>query len=319
MPLQESGQISLQDLATEFGDSPPSSISEFYAGGSLVPAGSESLDGPIPTSGVIKLSDFYGAPIAALDISSLTFVSTETYVDIDEAFISDITFKPDGTIMFISGRNSDGVTSYTLSTAWDISTGSYLSFLSTATNSVDPTGLYISPDGTRVYVCTPTPDNVSQYTLSTAWDLSTGSYVRSYSLVPEGDNAQAIRFKPDGTIMYVSGGRFDSIYQYDLSTAWDISTASFTQSKSVTTEASAPFGMHFSGNGRQLVLSDNGNDTLYSYSMSTFWDISTLTYDGVSSSVTPGTLNGVYISPDATNVYVANFDNDSEVSQYSAS
>lgn len=38
MALQASGAISIGDLATEFSDSPPNSMSEFYRGGSLVPA-----------------------------------------------------------------------------------------------------------------------------------------------------------------------------------------------------------------------------------------------------------------------------------------
>lgn len=38
MTLQASGAISLSDLGTEFGDTQPHSLSEFYSGGSLVPS-----------------------------------------------------------------------------------------------------------------------------------------------------------------------------------------------------------------------------------------------------------------------------------------
>ena len=38
MALQASGAISISELATEFGDTIPNSLSEFYNGGSLVPA-----------------------------------------------------------------------------------------------------------------------------------------------------------------------------------------------------------------------------------------------------------------------------------------
>ena len=38
MSLQGSGAISLANLAAEFGDSPPYSMSEYYRGGALVPA-----------------------------------------------------------------------------------------------------------------------------------------------------------------------------------------------------------------------------------------------------------------------------------------
>lgn len=69
MALQSSGAISLADLATEFGDSAPHSMSEFYAGGSLVGTNNSS----VPSSGAISLSNFYNATAAlVLDITSNT-------------------------------------------------------------------------------------------------------------------------------------------------------------------------------------------------------------------------------------------------------
>ena len=67
MALQASGAISLANLATEFGDTTPNSMSEFYAGGSLVGTNNAS----VPSSGAIALSDFYNATAAlVLDITS---------------------------------------------------------------------------------------------------------------------------------------------------------------------------------------------------------------------------------------------------------
>ena len=59
MPLQGSGSISLSQIASEFGDSQPHSLSEFYAGGS---AGVTSGGAPnVPSSGEISFDDFYNA------------------------------------------------------------------------------------------------------------------------------------------------------------------------------------------------------------------------------------------------------------------
>ena len=59
MPLQNSGAISLSQIASEFNDSQPHSLNEFYAGGS---AGVTSGGAPnVPSSGEISLDDFYGA------------------------------------------------------------------------------------------------------------------------------------------------------------------------------------------------------------------------------------------------------------------
>lgn len=54
MPLQSSGPISLNDIQNEFGGSNPISLSEYYSGGLYV------SDPSIPSSGAIRLSDFYG-------------------------------------------------------------------------------------------------------------------------------------------------------------------------------------------------------------------------------------------------------------------
>ena len=59
MALPSSGAISLSAIASEFGDSTPNSISEFYRGGSLVP--NTSVNTNVPTSGEISFSDFRGA------------------------------------------------------------------------------------------------------------------------------------------------------------------------------------------------------------------------------------------------------------------
>jgi len=60
VPLPTSGPLSLQQIATEFKASNPVSLSQLYAGGGLVPAGTSGTYGPVPTSGTISLWNFYG-------------------------------------------------------------------------------------------------------------------------------------------------------------------------------------------------------------------------------------------------------------------
>ena len=62
MPVPSSGIISIQDLIDEFGGTGAVKLSDYYSGGSLVPAGTTNVDGDvIPTSGQVSLSDYYGA------------------------------------------------------------------------------------------------------------------------------------------------------------------------------------------------------------------------------------------------------------------
>ncbi len=60
MTLPSSGPISLQDIANEFGGSHPLSMSNYYAGGPHVPSGATGTNGPVPTSGPLTLTNFYG-------------------------------------------------------------------------------------------------------------------------------------------------------------------------------------------------------------------------------------------------------------------
>jgi hypothetical protein len=47
-------------------------------------------------------------------------------------------------------------------------------------------------------------------------------------LASEDIEVQGLFFKPDGLLFYVLGRDTDKIYQYSMSTAWDMSTASYT-------------------------------------------------------------------------------------------
>ena len=61
MVLPSSGPISLGQIQTEFGGSNPISISEYYNGGPYITHNVNALAPNVPSSGPIKLSDFYGS------------------------------------------------------------------------------------------------------------------------------------------------------------------------------------------------------------------------------------------------------------------
>ena len=60
MALPSSGPLSLADIQTEFGGGNPISLSEYYAGGGLVPPGTTGTYGAVPSSGEISIRNFYG-------------------------------------------------------------------------------------------------------------------------------------------------------------------------------------------------------------------------------------------------------------------
>jgi 6-phosphogluconolactonase (cycloisomerase 2 family) len=121
--------------------------------------------------------------------------------------------------MYIVGDANSAIYQYTLSTAWDVSTASY------ASKSKDVSGQDVAPrhvvfntDGTAMYIVGQANNTVYQYTLSTAWDVSTASYAsKSVSVSRQEGTPTGLAFSDDGTAMYIVGVATDTVYQYDTS------------------------------------------------------------------------------------------------------
>jgi len=64
----------------------------------------------------------------------------------------------------------------------------------------------------------------------------------------------------------VVGSTNDRVYQYNLTTAWDISTASYSgKSLSVSTQESVPHGIALSLDDSKLFVVGTSTDTVYTY------------------------------------------------------
>ncbi len=180
-------------------------------------------------------------------------------------------FKSDGTYMYITSIGNNVVTRFTLSTAWDISTLGSAQNMSPNATAV-PSNLQdldFKTDGTVMYLVT--NSKVHAYNLSTAWDLSTVSSTTpdaTFTLTNLGSSGQAIRFKSDGTEFYVLDSSGSNIIIYSLSTAWDLSTASyssmFSNSQSITTGR----GLALSSDGMKMYIVDEASSArTYEYTI----------------------------------------------------
>lgn len=228
-------------------------------------------------------------------------------------------FKPDGTKMYIAGSQGDDVNEYDLSTAWDITTATYLQNFSVAAQEAIPFDLFFKPDGTKMYILGLSGLDVNEYSLSSAWDVSTASYVQNFSISARDNSPQGLFFKPDGTKMYFLGGQNDSVYEYTLSTPWDISTATYVQAKSVNAQ-SEPSSLSFKTDGTKMyIVGQSINDKIDQYDLATAWDISTASLIQSFSIVAQGTATtGLFFRPDGTQFFTSENTYD-EVFSYSIS
>jgi DNA-binding beta-propeller fold protein YncE len=191
---------------------------------------------------------------------------------------TDLFFKPDGTKMYVIDNDGNDVNEYDLSTAWDVTTATYSQTFAVGTQETFPTGLAFKSDGTKMYVCGAEGDDINEYALSVAWDISTASYTTNYSVASQDTGPQAIAFKDDGAKMYIIGGAGDDVNEYDLSTAWDVSSASYVQNFSVAAQETGPSGLYFKPDGTKMYVIGSSGDDINEYALSVAWDISTASY-----------------------------------------
>jgi sugar lactone lactonase YvrE len=195
-----------------------------------------------------------------------------------------IAFKSDGTKLYHAGTTNDTIYQYSLSTAWDVSTASYDSVSFSVASQGQPTGLVFKSDGTKFYLSENNTSSVYQYSLSTAWDMSTASYDSvSFSVASQGLYPHDVVFKSDGSSMYVYTSSDETMYQYTLSTAWDLSTSAYASRNYAfaNAEDASPEGMDISEDGTKFYMVGRTTDSVYQYTLSTAWDISTASYDNV--------------------------------------
>lgn len=207
----------------------------------------------------------------AWDLSSASYASKSYNVNGQTTRAEAVAFKSDGTKMYVlAGSTNDAVLQYSLSTAWDVSTATYDSVsFSVATQDSAPLGVTFKGDGTKMYVTATTNNAVFQYALSTAWDLTTASYEsKSLTTTTQTASPQESAFRDNGTRLYVcqSAGT-QGVHQYDLSTAWDVSTAAHASFFSTNTEDSSCLGVAFKSDGSKMYVCGNGNDRIYQYSV----------------------------------------------------
>lgn len=245
------------------------------------------------------------------DLATATVDVGSFYVGTQDSTPQNTFFGDSGTKMYIMGNTSDRVYQYNLTTAWDVTTASYSNNnLLVSSQESTPYGLFFGDSGTKMYVVGASTDTVYQYTLTTAWDISTASYASiSFSVNSQETSPRALFFKSDGTKMYVTGTSGDDVNEYDLSTAWDVSTASFVQA-SVNVGESSPRGLWFKDDGTKMYVSGSGNDTVREFSLSTAWDVSTISFVQSLSIGFDATPTGVTFKDDGTELYVTGQVND---------
>lgn len=167
-------------------------------------------------------------------------------------------------------------------------------------------GSFLSPDETKYYLTSwDNSGRVYQYDLGTAGDFTSAVYnSKFYSLSAQEGQPQCITFSADGSKMYV-GGNTRSVYQYNLSTSWDVTTASYVSSYNTSDfDAGSAKGLAISSDGTRLYVSSNSS-SVRAYALSTPYVLSS---GSISSTITTSAsvAEDIYFTPDGSAFFVSN-------------
>ena len=193
-------------------------------------------------------------------------------------------------------------------------------------------GINFKPDGTIMYITNRKAASgaegqkgqVTQYSLSTPFDISTATKTSQTDLLGSDASSvlkypHAIEFKPDGTKMFVTAGdAVASVYQYNLTTPWDSSSAEFeaihnegrTDVKHLRTLAFKPDGTRMFVGGK-----DDPSTTgkIKQFTLTNPWDLSSGVSDAGLSDDLGGAepnLRNAQFDPNGSILYIGGNDND---------
>ena len=170
----------------------------------------------------------------------------------------------------------------------------------------------LNNDGTKIYVHSYSDNRIYRFPLSTAYDLTTaGSSDQNLTYNSNTPAALGFKFSPDGTKLYLSQNSAPlSIEQYNLSTAFDLTTASYSATFNVTGQVSGgPYTVDFSSDGTKMYVPSHA--VVYQYTLSTAWSVSTASYDSKSLNANSGgtyplgTVFSIDWNDDGTGLFLA--------------
>lgn len=149
---------------------------------------------------------------------------------------------------------------------------------------------FMKPDGTSLFVTIRDGGNafVREFTLSTAWDITSASLDGSNLLELVGVTFNpGLFFNSAGTLLIWTDIVSDTVNKWTLSTPWDLTTATATQSTNIfsTFSIDAPFDSWFSPSGLTMFTGFNNSydpfdlpakTSIAEFSLSSAYDLSTL-------------------------------------------
>lgn len=264
----------------------------------------------------------------AYNKATITYINSDTSITVNRPLAkylylgtSDttphaITFKPDGTKMYMAGTTNDRIYEYNLPNTWDISTAQLSQFFSVGNQQSAPTGVRFDTDGTYMYIVGTANANIHRYTLSTAWNVTTATLSQNFALSPgmgaaDGANVQGLAIDALGSNVYVVNSTNNLVHQFNLAIAWNLGTASFFASKGLGVGATSSRDIEISLDSSKLYSLDATTDRVSQFSLEDTANVSSAVFTGnVYLGFIDSTPSAAVLGNDGYTLYYAGTSND---------
>lgn len=236
---------------------------------------------------------------------------------------SSIEFSDDGLIMFMVGSNGDAVYMYNLSIPYDIQTAVPDSYkFDFKLQQPYPRDITFSSDGLKMYIIGydgSSKAEINQYSLTEAFDIRTAKYDQiAFSVIDQERYPFGLKFSSSGLRMFVVGINNDEVLQYELSEAYNLSSAVFHGiTFPVGSQTLTPRGINFAKNGLIMFILDANGRKIHEYNLVDPFDIEGAQYSDISFSIEKESENphGFTFSNDGLYMYLLGLNID-EVNMY---
>lgn len=174
-------------------------------------------------------------------------------------------FNNDGTKMFILAF--DSVKEYNLGASFDVTTAVLGNSLNISTQDGDPFGFTFSDNGSYMYMVGFFNKRIYQYKLDTPFDISSANFLYSVDRTSQDLFALDVELSPDGSKMFIGGSNFEQIYQYNLSTRYDIRSSTFDSSFYIGSQEQFINSFKFGKNGQNLYVVGASDSNITEYDL----------------------------------------------------
>jgi len=242
----------------------------------------------------------YGLTASARLYSATNKTNETLYTYCNSSGTSDVSFWGNLTL------NGNWVYNFTTQTPWDSNKSILLpNNFSVIALDTAAYGVSFCGNGRYMFILGSSNDIIAQYNLSSPYNTSTGINSRNFSIVSYEQNARGLTIANSDKNLYFVGVSSDKIWQFNFSTACDLSTLTYQANYSVSGLDDNSVGLTISVPGNRLYLAGDTNNRIFELSFSSQFDVNSLS--SVSSllvTTQDSTPRGLAVDSSGTKLYL---------------